>query len=217
VRSYKIRGAYNLILPAGPVPPEPTAWCGASAGQSRAGRGLRLRPPRRAGPDLPAAHHAPTETRPVWRSSAATWWRCGSSATPTTDAAKAAAEDTGQTGATLVPAFRRSPDRGRPGHRGLRELVSQLGRAPTLLVVPVGGGGLLAGTLVYLRERHPEVRVAWRGAGRGGVHGRRAGRRSPGGTWRRGNPFVDGAAVRRAGEVTYPITRDGVQSRRVPP
>ena len=35
----------------------------------------------------------------------------------------------------------------------------QLGGPPDVLVVPVGGGGLLAGSLAWLRERHPSVRV----------------------------------------------------------
>ena len=49
----------------------------------------------------------------------------------------------------------------------VRELLQQLGRPPDVIVVPVGGGGLLAGIVTYLRERRPE------GADRRGGTGRR--------------------------------------------
>ena len=39
------------------------------------------------------------------------------------------------------------------------EILDQLGRAPDVVVVPVGGGGLLAGVATVLRERHPGIRV----------------------------------------------------------
>ncbi|MGH3275612.1 MAG: pyridoxal-phosphate dependent enzyme, partial [Streptosporangiaceae bacterium] len=85
-----------------------------------------------------------------------------------------------------------------------REIVSQLGTAPDVLVVPVGGGGLLAGCVAWLAERHPQVRVI-------GVEP--AGAACVTAALAAGHPvslpdldtFVDGAAVRRAGDVTYPL------------
>jgi threonine dehydratase len=78
---------------------------------------------------------------------------------------------------------------------------------PDLVIVPVGGGGLLAGTVAWLGERHPQVRVI-------GVEP--AGAASMTAALAAGGPvtladldgFVDGAAVRRAGAVTYPLIRD---------
>jgi threonine dehydratase len=76
-----------------------------------------------------------------------------------------------------------------------------------VVAVPVGGGGLLAGTLSWLRTRHPDVRVV-------GVEP--AGAACMAAALAAGRPvelpavdaFVDGAAVRRAGALTYRIVRD---------
>lgn len=84
------------------------------------------------------------------------------------------------------------------------EMVEQLGRVPDVVVVPVGGGGLLAGCVAWLRERHPSVRLV--GVEPAGAAEVAAGLAA-------GRPvdlvdldtFVDGAAVRRAGAVTLPI------------
>ena len=58
----------------------------------------------------------------------------------------------------MVPAFDDPRTIAGQGTVGL-EILEQLGRAPDLVVVPVGGGGLLAGRRELLRERHPETRV----------------------------------------------------------
>jgi threonine dehydratase len=122
------------------------------------------------------------------------------------EAAAAASADARSTGATLVPAF---DDRRTIAGQGtvISEIVAQLGRAPDILVVPVGGGGLLAGTLAWLGDRQPGVAVA-------GVEP--AGAASMAAALQAGRPvdletvdqFIDGAAVGRAGNLTYPIVRD---------
>jgi threonine dehydratase len=112
-----------------------------------------------------------------------------------------------QTGASLVPAFDH-PDTVAGQGSLIREAVGQLGRAPDLVVVPVGGGGLLAGTLSWLAGHHPDVRVV-------GVEP--AGAACMAAALTAGRPvelatlnrFVDGAAVRKAGELTHQIIRDG--------
>jgi threonine dehydratase len=96
------------------------------------------------------------------------------------------------------------------------EIVAQLGGTPDVLVVPVGGGGLLAGTVAWLGERHPEVRVLGvEPAGAACV----AAALSAGGpvTLPEVDTFVDGAAVRRAGDVTFPlIARSAAELTSVP-
>jgi threonine dehydratase len=119
------------------------------------------------------------------------------------DASAAASADASAAGATLVPAF---DDPRTIAGQGtvVREIVTQLGFAPDVLVVPVGGGGLLAGTVAWLGERHPGVSVV-------GVEP--AGAACVAAALAAGGPvtlpdldtFVDGAAVRRAGDVTYPL------------
>jgi threonine dehydratase len=84
------------------------------------------------------------------------------------------------------------------------EMADQLSTPPDLLLVPVGGGGLLAGTLLVTRELWPDtvvIGVEPEGAAsmRESV---RAGRVVP---LERVNPFVDGAAVREAGALPYAI------------
>jgi threonine dehydratase len=122
------------------------------------------------------------------------------------DAAAAALADRDATGATLVPAFDDPRTIAGQGTVVL-EAVEQLGVVPDLVVLPVGGGGLLAGAVTWLRERHPEVRVV-------GVEP--AGAACMAAALAAGGPvrleqletFVDGASVRRAGDVTFPVVRD---------
>ena len=126
------------------------------------------------------------------------------------EAASAAAADALSTGATIVPAF---DDARTIAGQGtvIREAVGQLGSAPDVVVLPVGGGGLLAGSIAWLAGRCPDTRVF-------GVEP--AGAASVAAALSAGRPvsltdidsFVDGAAVRRVGDVTFPIiAASGVQ------
>jgi threonine dehydratase len=122
------------------------------------------------------------------------------------DASAAAKEEAQRTGATLVPAFDDLRTVAGQGTVAL-EIVEQLGFVPDVLVVPVGGGGLIAGIAGWARERHPEMRIV-------GVEP--AGAACMAAAMAAGEPvriaevdsFVDGAAVRLAGSVTYPLVRD---------
>ncbi len=123
------------------------------------------------------------------------------------DAAAAAAEHAAATGAVSVPAFDHPQTIAGQG-TVLFEAVQQLQRPPDVVVLPVGGGGLLAGATAWLRERHPQVRIV--GVEPGGAACMAAALAA-------GAPvaldeldgFVDGAAVRKAGDITYPLVRDG--------
>jgi threonine dehydratase len=201
VRSYKLRGAYNLIAQLDAT----TRACGvvgASAGNHAQGLAYacsalgvqgRVYLPRttpRQKRDRIAAIGGDTMTVVV--------------AGDTYDeAADAAAHSAAETGATLVPAF--DDPRTIVGQGTVsREIVTQLGTAPDVLLIPVGGGGLLAGTMAWLGDRHPLTRVV-------GVEP--AGAACVGAALAAGGPvslteldtFVDGAAVRRAGALTYPV------------
>ncbi|HEU5486496.1 MAG TPA: threonine ammonia-lyase IlvA [Microlunatus sp.] len=122
------------------------------------------------------------------------------------DANAAALADVGRTGATIVPAFDDPYTIAGQGTVAI-EIVDQLGRPPDVIVVPVGGGGLVAGCAAWLRERHPEVRIV--GVEPAGAADVAAGLAA-------GRPvdlpdldtFVDGAAVRRAGALTLPVIAD---------
>lgn len=83
------------------------------------------------------------------------------------------------------------------------EIVDQMHHAPDVLLVPVGGGGLLAGCLVWLRERWPDTRV---------VALEPAGARCMQAALEAGHPvrldqidtFADGVAARTAGALDVP-------------
>jgi threonine dehydratase len=81
----------------------------------------------------------------------------------------------------------------------MREIVEQLEHAPDLVVIPVGGGGLLAGCLAWLAEHHPATSVlAVEPAGAASLAAAlAAGRPVP---LESLDTFVDGASVRQVGE-----------------
>jgi threonine dehydratase len=82
------------------------------------------------------------------------------------------------------------------------EIMDQLGYAPDLVVVPVGGGGLSAGMSSYLRSVAPEVKFRLVEP-LGGASLKAA--LEEGGPVKlpRVNSFVDGAAVARVGDRTF--------------
>jgi threonine dehydratase len=122
------------------------------------------------------------------------------------EAAAAAAEAARASGATLVPAFDALSTVTGQATVAV-EILEQLGAAPDVVVLPVGGGGLLAGCATWLRAASPTTRLV-------GVEP--AGAANMAAALAAGAPvdlpeidtFVDGAAVRRAGAVTYPLVRD---------
>ncbi|WP_242681313.1 threonine ammonia-lyase IlvA [Tessaracoccus sp. SD287] len=106
-------------------------------------------------------------------------------------------------GATMVPAF--DDLRTIAGQGTLApEIVQQLGAAPDVLLIPVGGGGLLSGLGAWFRTNYPDTRLI-------GVEP--AGAPSMIRALEQGRPvalqgidtFVDGAAVSRAGDLTLPL------------
>jgi threonine dehydratase len=122
----------------------------------------------------------------------------------TYDAAAAASlAEAAATGAVVVPAFDH-PDTIAGQGTVAKEIVEQFGHAPDVLIVPVGGGGMLSGCLTWLAERHPETKV---------VGAEPAEAASMAAALAAGHPvdlvdldtFVDGAAVRRVGELTHAV------------
>ncbi|RBY84420.1 threonine dehydratase [Blastococcus sp. TF02A-26] len=122
------------------------------------------------------------------------------------DAAAAAARHASATGGTLVPAFD-APGTIAGQATVAVELLEQLPQRPDVVVLPVGGGGLLAGAGTWLAEHSPGTRLV-------GVEP--AGAANMTAALAAGHPvelpeidtFVDGAAVRRAGDLTFPLVRD---------
>jgi threonine dehydratase len=203
VRSYKIRGAYNLIAQLDGAQRGAGVVC-ASAGNH--GQGVAFACARlgiRGRIFVPAT--TPRQKRE--RILALGEGRVDLAVVGDTydEAAAAARLEAGGTGAAIVPAF--DDARTIVGQGTVaREIVDQFGRAPDVLVAPVGGGGMIAGCLAYLGERHPEVSV---------VGAEPAGAASMAAALAAGEPvdldqldtFVDGAAVRRIGDLTFEVAR----------
>lgn len=82
------------------------------------------------------------------------------------------------------------------------EMLDQLGQAPDMVILPVGGGGLSSGVTAYLREAAPgvEYRFVEPLGGASLMAALRAGRPDK---LARVNSFVDGAAVARLGDRTF--------------
>ena len=80
------------------------------------------------------------------------------------------------------------------------EMLDQLGRAPDLVILPVGGGGLAAGVTGVLRDQGVDFRFV---EPLGGASMTAAIAQGGPVTLKGVNSFVDGAAVARLGALTY--------------
>ncbi len=86
------------------------------------------------------------------------------------------------------------------------EILEELGTAPDMLVVPVGGGGLSAGVTRYLADAAPATEIRYVEP-LGGASLSAALARGSLVSLDRVDSFVDGAAVARIGERTFDILR----------
>ncbi len=201
VRSYKLRGAYNFIAALAPEERANGVIC-ASAGNHGQGVAYTCR---RMG--VPCWVVLPRTTPRQKRDqitalggSEATIVVEGHTYDEAHDAAVALAATSG---AVLVPPFDDPAVIAGQGTVAL-EILEQLDRAPDLIVVPAGGGGLLAGTAVMATTATPRPRIV--GVEPAGAASMRAALDA-------GQPvslasidtFVDGAAVRRVGQLTFAV------------
>jgi threonine dehydratase len=119
------------------------------------------------------------------------------------EAAAAAAQYAESTGAVIVHAFDHPQTIVGQG-TVCAEIVDALGAAPDVVVVPVGGGGLLAGVVTWFGERHPSTRIV--GVEPAGAASLKAAIAAGGPVdLDRVDTFVDGAAVRRIGQSPYDV------------
>lgn len=203
VRSYKLRGAYNLIAQLSAAERAAGVIC-ASAGNHGQGVAQACHALGIAG-RIFVPSTTPRQKRDRMLQLGGEQVQLVIQGDTYDEASAAAAEAAASSGATMVPAF--DDPRTIAGQGTVAsEIIEQLGSAPDTLIVPVGGGGLLAGCLAWLTERHPGVRMV-------GVEP--AGAASMAVALDAGGPrdlhtvdtFVDGAAVRRVGAYTYAIAR----------
>ncbi|AXH97073.1 threo-3-hydroxy-L-aspartate ammonia-lyase [Ornithinimicrobium avium] len=112
-------------------------------------------------------------------------------------------------GMTLVPPFDHPKVIAGQG-TAVKELVEDAG-PPDVLVVPLGGGGLLSGSILSARALAPDARIygvepaAGDDARRSLQEGRIVQIQTP-------RTIADGAQTTSLGELTFPIVRDGVEA-----
>ena len=212
VRSYKGRGAFNVIAQL-PLEARARGVTCASAGNHAQGVAFAC-----AGEAVPARVFLPRTTPRQKRERIATLGGALVDIVIVGDtydeAASASASYARQSGATPVHPFddpRTIAGQGTVVHELIGQFDVQVGRRPDAIIVPVGGGGLIAGTLAWLAERAPEVRV---------IGAEPSGGASMAAALSAGRPveldtldsFVDGAAVRQVGEWTFDIVHRAAPS-----
>ncbi|WP_102140957.1 threonine ammonia-lyase IlvA [Mycobacterium hubeiense] len=201
VRSYKLRGAYNLLQQLSDDEIAAGVVC-SSAGNHAQGFALACRSMGIHGRVyIPAK--TPKQKRDRIRYHGGEFIELIAVGKTYDLAAVAALEDVARTGATLVHPY--DDPRTMAGQGTIAaELLDQLDGEPDLVIVPVGGGGCIAGITTYLAERTTNTSVL-------GVEP--AGAASMIAALAEGGPvtldhvdqFVDGAAVARAGELPYAV------------
>jgi threonine dehydratase len=199
VRSYKLRGATNLLRQLSADEIAAGVVC-SSAGNHAQGFAMACRSMGIRGRVYVPAK-TPKQKRDRIRYHGGEFIELIAVGKTYDEAAAAALDDIGRTGATLVPPY--DDPRTIAGQGTIAvELLDQLDSEPDLVIVPVGGGGCIAGITTYLAERATRTSVL-------GVEP--AGAAAMIAALAEGNPvtldhvdqFVDGAAVNRAGALTY--------------
>jgi threonine dehydratase len=199
VRSYKLRGAYNLLMQLTPQEVAAGVVC-SSAGNHAQGFALACRSMGIHGRVYVPAK-TPKQKRDRIRYHGGEFIELIVGGKTYDVAASAALEDVARTGATLVPPYDDVRTMAGQGTIAV-ELLDQLDTEPDLVIVPVGGGGCVSGITTYLAERTSNTSVL-------GVEP--AGAAAMVAALATGAPvtlehvdqFVDGAAVARAGALPY--------------
>jgi threonine dehydratase len=199
VRSYKLRGAYNLLMQLTPEEKAAGVVC-SSAGNHAQGFALACRSMGIHGRVYVPAK-TPKQKRDRIRYHGGEFIELIVGGATYDRAAEAARDDVARTGATLVPPYDDLRTMAGQGTIAV-ELLNQLDREPDLVIVPVGGGGCISGITTYLASRTTGTAVL-------GVEP--AGAAAMVAALAEGEPvtlqvvdqFVDGAAVARAGALPF--------------
>ncbi|HEX4220310.1 MAG TPA: threonine ammonia-lyase IlvA [Acidimicrobiales bacterium] len=203
-RSYKVRGAYNVISSLTAAERRLGVTC-ASAGNHAQGvayscRALGIR----GKVFVPTS--TPRQKRARITALGRPWVDLVLAGANYDEASAAALEDAAATGSIYVHPFDDARTIAGQGTVAV-ELSEQRGEGMGTVIVPVGGGGLIAGIALWLKQHAPGVRI---------VGAEPAGAASMAAALVAGGPvalddidsFVDGAAVGTVGRLTYPLVSD---------
>jgi threonine dehydratase len=199
VRSYKLRGAHNLLMQLSDDEIAAGVVC-SSAGNHAQGFAMACRSMGIHG-RVYVPGKTPKQKRDRIRYHGREFIELIVVGKTYDEAAAAALDDVARTGATLVPPY--DDPRTMAGQGTIAaEILDQLDDEPDLVVVPVGGGGCIAGITTYLAERTRGTSVLGvEPAGAAAMIAALAAGEPV--TLEHVDQFVDGAAVNRAGALTY--------------
>ncbi|MBI2702316.1 threonine ammonia-lyase [Mycobacterium gordonae] len=199
VRSYKLRGAYNLLVQLSDEELAAGVVC-SSAGNHAQGFAYACRSLGVHGRIYVPAK-TPKQKRDRIRYHGREFIELIVGGSTYDLAAAAARDDVARTGATLVPPYDDLRTMAGQGTIAV-EILDALGDEPDSVVVPVGGGGCIAGITSYLAERTSNTAVLGiEPAGAAAMMAALAAGEPV--TLEHVDQFVDGAAVARAGTLTY--------------
>ena len=156
VRSYKLRGAHNLLMQLSPEEVAAGVVC-SSAGNHAQGFAMACRSMGIRG-RVYVPGKTPKQKRDRIRYHGREFIELIVTGHTYDEAAAAALDDIARTGATLVPPY---DDLRTIAGQGTiaAEILEQLDDEPDLVIVPVGGGGCIAGITTYLAERTANTSV----------------------------------------------------------
>lgn len=203
-RSYKVRGAYHLMSTLSETERAAGVVC-ASAGNHAQGVAFACNALGIRGTvHLPST--TPRQKRRRIDALGKGWVTQVVGGATYDEAARGAEAFAAETGAVFVHPFDDPRTIAGQGSVAL-EITEQLETPPSLVIAPVGGGGLLAGMALWLRATCPQALI---------VGAEPAGAASMQVALRLGGPlalprvdgFVDGAAVGRVGAAGFPLVRD---------
>lgn len=201
VRSYKLRGAYNLMAQLNEAE-RGAGVVAASAGNHAQGVAFACRVMQVKGRIYVPAK-TPKQKRDRIRVHGGDFVELIVTGETFDAAAAAAKDDVARTGATLVPPFDDARTAAGQGTIAV-EILEQLNEAPDYVVVPVGGGGCIAGIATYLHERSPKtVIVGVEPSGAASLTAALVAGEPV--TLNDIDPFVDGASVQRIGDLPYAV------------
>ncbi|MDQ2798677.1 MAG: threonine ammonia-lyase IlvA [Armatimonadota bacterium] len=207
VRSYKLRGAYNLMSSLTESEKAQGVVC-ASAGNHAQGVAFSCSHLQITG-RIYMPENAPRQKVERVRALGGPWISIELVGDTFDDTYAQAAEYTQAYGKVFVHPFDDPRIIAGQGTIGV-EIAAQLAAPPDFLVVPVGGGGLLSGLAVYAQNYFPETQL---------IGAEPAGAACLFAALQAGHPitlpqidtFVDGAAVKTAGQLNFAICRELVR------
>ena len=204
VRSYKIRGAYNLISSLTESERKKGVVC-ASAGNHAQGVAYSCRTLQIKGVIFMPATTPKQKIRAVERLGK-TWIEIVLSGDTFDDAKEAARTYVEEHGSIMVPPFNHKLIIEGQGTVAV-EIEKQLKKVkPDYVFVPVGGGGLISGITIYLKNKYPEAKIiAVEPEGAPSLKASFEADKVV--TLKEIDNFVDGTAVKEIGELPFEIMK----------